>query len=708
MTTKGYFWVVVQFFFFLLASSAEAEQKPQKTYQGDSLTVYADRDKLFVSKNSIIMGTSIPNRLLPVTVETVSATMLANQAGDNLTDALKNVSGANLQTGYGVHEYFLIRGFNSLDNGLILTDLTPEPEAAIYDLYNIDRVEVIKGPAAFLYGGNPLAGAVNLVHKKPLFDRFARWAGGYGSFNNWRQSLDIGWGNRTQTVAGRLNGVWQQSDHYRNDKHSRMAAVNPSIAWRPDKSNTLTLEAEYVDSRYQPDTGLPLIYNLTTRQLDQFPQVSRKISYQSPWDVSEQKLNRLKADYTHQWDQARQLQMRFFYTDLDWFSRGTLVIGAYPSLPGTFLVGRTLPILQDRQKWMGWQTHYSNRFNTGTVQHHLSFGIDGQRRQDDFQYDIIPVLPSIDLENPVQSRQTPLYNAYPYLSGHVTGAIIAPYATDLLRLSRRWSALVGGRFDYIRDEDESRKFRHTYKPFSPMVGIMCDASPAHSVYVHWGRAFAPPSTLVSEEREPEESRQWEVGLKSEFPVRNIKLNVAVYDLEKSHMAIADANNILLLTGSQRSRGIECEFIFQPSTRWSALLQYAYCDARLTKFADPKPVGEDIYGRTNYTFLDRSGHSAPFAPKHLVNLWTNWRLSRHIGLSGGTCISSRQYIDEDNVVALDPVCLAEINLYYERTKWRWQVNAKNILDAAYWLRGNGGYSIVPGLPRRLATSFEVRL
>ena len=96
-------------------------------------------------------------RDLPLSVAVVGRSLLDEQAALVLGDALENVSGVNVATGFGVFDFFVIRGFDSLSSGLVLTDGLPEPESTFYPLYNVRQVEVLKGPASFLLGGNPLA-----------------------------------------------------------------------------------------------------------------------------------------------------------------------------------------------------------------------------------------------------------------------------------------------------------------------------------------------------------------------------------------------------------------------------------------------------------------------------------------------------------------------------------------------------------------------
>ena len=137
--------------------------------------------------NAIATKMPLPLRKTPLSVGIVPQALIETQDGATLSDALANVSGVGVHTNFGVHDLFYLRGFDSLANGLVLSDGAPEPEATFYQLYNVDRVEALKGPGAFLYGGNPLSGTINLVRKRPdPASDFARVNASLGSFSTYR------------------------------------------------------------------------------------------------------------------------------------------------------------------------------------------------------------------------------------------------------------------------------------------------------------------------------------------------------------------------------------------------------------------------------------------------------------------------------------------------------------------------------------------
>ena len=229
---------------------------------------------------------------LPLTLSVVPASLLRDQDAFVLTDALKNASGVNVGTGFGVFDYFVVRGIDSLTGGLVLTDGAPEPESTFYPLYNVRQVEVLKGPSGFLYGGNPLAGAVQMVRKQPVGARFAEGSLTYGRFGTFAATVDGNAATEDGRLSFRLNGAWQGTDQYRDLPEGSIQAVNPTLLFKPDDRTRLLFGFEYVKSDQPPDTGLPFVSDSGSS----LAQVPRTTSYQSPYDGSTQDVYRVRFD----------------------------------------------------------------------------------------------------------------------------------------------------------------------------------------------------------------------------------------------------------------------------------------------------------------------------------------------------------------------------------------------------------------------------
>src|SRR3989442_11872657 len=476
----------------------------------DAVDVEAELPAIPPSSGSLTR-TPVPVQELPVSASVAPRRLIEARDAFELSGALKYVGGVNVGTGFGVFACFVIRGFDPLSSGLVLTDNVPEPEATFYPLYNIRQVEVVKGPAAFLFGGNPLAGAVQLVRKQPVAKRFAEASFSYGRFGTFEGPLDANLAKADGSLSFRLNGVYQGTDGYRDVGSGSIKAVNPALTWRPGEHTRVTASFEYVRSVWPPDSGLPFLG-------DGLAPVDRKTSYQSPFDQSSQDLYRLRLDAEHRISPRFLLRNRLYYTDLKWASDGTLINGAFPlPFPGApVAVFRTLGLLDDRQKILGDQIEAVLSFGTGAVGHELLAGFELSRFTDVFAQEV-GRLPPIALDNPVETAQRPLLTVPQYgHAGDSRSVICAPYVVDRLTFSKKLQAFVGGRFDILDYDDEHNATSRNERKLSPLGGIVFNPASGLSLYVSSGKAFAPPSTQVVGPRDPEQSWQVETGAKKTF------------------------------------------------------------------------------------------------------------------------------------------------------------------------------------------------
>jgi TonB-dependent siderophore receptor len=706
------------------------EFDPNPLFWADTVTVVGLRSLSIPTVSSVAAKSLMSLHSTPASVGVVTRPLFESQNGLVLSDALKNVSGVNVQNGFGIFDFFFIRGFESLSSGLVLTDGAAEPEVSFYNLYNIERVEVLKGPAAFLYGSNPLSGAVNLVRKQPLFKNFANASASYGEFKTSRGTFDVGLANPGKNLALRLNGIWQESDGYRDHKSSKNFAINPALTWRIDDRSAVTANFEYVNSDYQPDTGIPIqfVFNqqFQLAPLPDLPNVPRERSYQTPLDNSDQEMFRLRLDYNRELSKAVTLRNKFYFTQLDWLTNGTLLNGAFQNQLGGFSVFRTLQSLDDRQTLFGNQLESVFSFKTGAASHQLVAGIEASRLSDDFNLRIAAPSPQqgintvliVDLFNPTETvTSIDQLVLFPFAVGDARSWMFAPYFVNQASFSERLKLVFGGRFDVINYDDERADLnlftgqiepsvtRRNYEKFSPMVGATLAPTATLSLYANAGQSFAAPSSLTKGDPKPEESTQFEVGAKVRAFNGRLQSSVALYHLKKENIGIPDATGITQQTGDQRARGVEFDLSVQPVNSWHAFFTYAFTDAELTEFRETVP---DPTGQQPFLLLDHSGNSPVFAPKHILNFWTTKEYPIGVGFGAGFRYVSSQFIDEDNAFKIDGALTFDASLYYAFRNWRWSVNVKNITDAEYETRGFGSTSVTPANPRAVYGAIDFSL
>lgn len=629
----------------------------------------------------------VPLDKLPLSVSAVSGAVLEAQDARVLGDALKNVPGVNVATGFGVFDFFTIRGFDSLSSSLVLVDGAAEPETSFYHLYNVRRVEVLKAPAAYLYGGSPLSGTVNLIRKQPASGRVADVQLSAGSFSTFEGQLDANHAPQGGKASFRVNGLYQESDNYRDDKKSRAFAINPAATWRFDERTPLTVNLEYVSNSFKPDVGLPIVGGIV-------PVVSRTRSYQSPFDRSEQGLVRLRVDFQTGLGANGTLRDKLYYTDLDWDTDGTLFGGAFPGFAGDFVLARVFSNLQDRQKLLGNQLEASWNFATGSLRHTLLAGFEASRLADDYTLGVA-LLPVIGVFQPVETAAPPFFEV-PGLgqAGDTRALVYAPYVADQIAFNDRVQLLAAARYDTLDYEDKLTGTRRKDDQLSPMLGLLVAPKPELSLYANFGRAFAPPSSLVVGERQPERTTQYEAGAKARLFGGKLSLTAAAFQVEKLNIAIPDDIGLTREQGSARSKGVEVEAQAQIRADWFAFASYAFTDAKLTElrelvtFSLNPPI---------FAVLDRSGNRVPFAPRNLFNLWTQREWKRGFGAAAGARYVCSQFVAEDNVFTINQYWLFDAALSYKRKNVKLRLNFKNLTDEKYYTRGFSNTAVIPANP-----------
>jgi outer membrane receptor protein involved in Fe transport len=290
----------------------------------------------------------------------------------------------------------------------------------------------------------------------------------------------------------------------------------------------------------------------------------------------------------------------------------------------------------------------------------------------------------------------------------------APYALSQISFSEKLQATLGGRFDAIDYEDTRTLFlqgfpvpasaNRNYEKFSPMLGLVYSPTANLSFYANTGKAFGPPSTLVVGNVEAEASTQYEAGVKTQFYNGKLHATVAAYHLKKNNLTISSSSSLAFLAGKQKSRGLELELMAEPVRQWQTFVAYAFTEPELTEFIDQIDGVQTVR-------IDRSGNVPAFAPKHILNVWTNKTFANRLGLGLGGRYLSEQFIDEDNAFKIDGFFTLDAMLYYQIGNWRWSLNAKNLTDTEYETRGFSLFysaSVLPGNPRAIYGQIEFKL
>lgn len=681
------FWssLALSLFFSLRLVSQEAPP-PQQTDPPPTEPVVKLEEKIEVTSRYVpeesTTATKYPvePQMIPASVSSVSGTLLQEQNATTLHEAMNNVAGATTNRDTGFIESFVLRGFDSTDSGLLLVNGAYEPRTGINQTYNIDRLEVVRGPIGFLYGGNAMAGAVNLVRKQPLDENFFRVELIGGSYGTARTEVDLNHHKDGSRFLFRLNGMWQTSDNYRDRETLKAYAVNPSFTLRLSDRTWVNVDLEAQHTEGKLDIGIPVVNG-------EVPDVPRTRNYGSPFDAADQKTGRVQVNLESVLSASQTIRNKAYYTDQDWTADGAVLAGVLP-IPGSALIFRVFGALEQKVRLVGDQFDTVLKFGSGRTQHEMVLGIEAQELKvnSDVQ---VGLLPPIDLVNPVETAQQPIA----FIPGAGFGVdlrvrTLAPYVLEVLHLDDRWHLSLGGRVDFIDQQNKVIDFSDNEADFSPFLGILYAPSDQLSVYANYGEGFNPISLgVVNEDPKPEKSRGTEVGVKTQTLSGRLRASASIYQLKKNNIAIVDQTGIVAQLGDQESKGAEVELSASLLPRLDMLIAYGYTDATLTRFTRLDPLTGIV--------LDFSGNAPTWVPEHVFNSWIGKRFENGFGVAGGVRHVGSRFVDEANLVEASSYTTVNLTLSLEKERWATTLYLNNLTGEEYETRGFDSVLPAPG-------------
>jgi len=694
-------------------------------FQGDTIHVEAERYKRHQTVNSILARIPLNTFETPASVAVITKPVLEEQNALLLSDALKNISGVNVQYGLGTEDFFMIRGFESKRSGLILKDGLRSPDLSLfgfygfgqYDLYNIKEVQVLKGPSAFLYGSNTLSGVINQIEKKPQRKNFIDLTALYGKYDNRRATLDGEYAPDGLPLSLRMNALWQESKFYRPHHEAKKVAIQPILRWYIDETSILDIRLEHINADYKPDVGIPLYMPDEKWEL---PDISPLTSYQTNQDEVSHDSWRSRIDYENRLNNNLSLRNRLYAVGMDGKSLLTLPHVPHRGASGSFTIDRHIYSIEERQKFYGNQLELYLNDELLSVPFMLITGVDMLYSENDAARRI-SVLDQISYLHPESmiNRET----EFLLLNVIQTGIVyknLAPYVvlhSDLpanikFFLAGRWDLITidGNRrnndFDYITKilSSTPERIYRTYSKFNPMIGLSFQDSEQLRFYLNYGRAFAQNTVSVDE---PELSRQWEAGYKYQTGNGRFQHTFAIYRIKMEQITIPLTlplhGNIRAAQGSQLAQGIEFDFGWHINPATDLSLNYAYTQAEYGNYQAETVTHELQSVLQNYT-----GKIPPFVPAHLLNFWAAHYFLNNFGVGLGVRYNSGQYIHPDNDFALEAVYIWDAALYYRFKQGGWQINWHNFTDEQYYVRGLGPYTVIPATPAMINVSLYLGL
>ncbi|MEH2119404.1 MAG: TonB-dependent siderophore receptor [Nostoc sp.] len=670
-------------------------QPQQPSASGDEpieLVVTGEQDGYRVPNASAGTRTDTPLRDIPQSIQVIPQEVLRDQQVTSTAEALKNITGLTLSGAGGantgtVDVQFKTRGFdgNAIRNGL------PTGYAAnSIEVSNIERIELLKGPASVLFGQGSPGGTLNIITKQPLRDPFYAIEATLGNNNLYRGAVDLsGPLNNSKTVLYRLNTSYLDREATTDFFNNRVFFIAPVLRWDISEKTNLTLEADYTDQKTENGLrGLPAEGTVLPNPNGKIP-LNRYIG--EPDYNQEGKTGRvgyrLEHQFSENWSFRNAFNATFFRFDFD-----KLALSDYLEDDKRTLARYGVRDYKEYYNAYNLTADLIGKFSTGSIRHQLLFGVDLSRTDTIESTGVYTTAPSIDLFNPVYGQ--PFGDITDRYKSSGSTDTLGFYVQDQVNLTNNLKLLLGGRFDTSsstsRDELANTESSDSSDAFTPRFGIVYQPIEPISLYASYSRSFTPPQSkqdFYGNLFEPERGTQYEVGIKADISSK-LSATLAFYDLTKSNILTPDPDpahaNFNIQIGGQRSRGIELNLSGEILPGWKFYGGYAYTDAQITN-DNTYPVGN----RLNNT------------PENSFNLWTTYEIQKGslqgLGFGVGFFFVSDRQGDLENTFKLPSYFTTDAAIFYKRGQLRTQLNFKNLFDVDYFDTALSNLRVFPGEP-----------
>ncbi|HCH4699070.1 TPA: TonB-dependent siderophore receptor [Vibrio parahaemolyticus] len=591
---------------------------------------------------------------VPQAVSVVTKTEMQDRGAVRLVDALDGVAGVNNTLGEGSRDQFMIRGFDSL-NDMYRDGMRDDGTLQSYrSLANVERVEIVKGPAGALYGRGSAGGIINLVTKRANGDNFTHVKGSVGSNSQYVGQVDSSMAF-SDKVNGRINLEYRQADSYVDHVDSNDFFIAPTIRVLPADGHTIDIDVEYAHQELVPYRGVPSkngkpvdlpvsTYFGGTNDYQESDSLRVAVDYE--WRLSDQWVWNNRAAFNHiELEQKGTRQGKVTGNEV---SQTVNNFGYDP---------RTTTTLQSELIWE-------------TNDNQLMLGADFNQIDIDLTLASDKTLPPQNIYNPVVGP-TPDPGFKPFRDN--TTATTGVYVQDVYT----WGDLsvIGNvRYDSMDLEQQKAgagKEKLDDDKVSYRAGLVYRINYDTSVYASLARSWQLPYAGIYINPKLAEffhTDLKEVGAKAYLLDNALMLNAALFQIDQEQPQ-TNVDGDVIDKIEVRHQGIELEARGQITKQWDISVGYSYLDAE-DKATGKKP--NDV-------------------SDHLFSLWSTYQLDDNWRLGGGVKYVGDRYAGNDEAVALGDYTTVDLMAAYTTGRHKIQANAYNILDEKYILGATNGTS-----------------
>lgn len=641
---------------------------------------------------------------VPQSITVLTKDFIKDQNFQSIGDAIRYVPGVIPHQGEGNRDQVVIRGQNSSADFFI--NGIRDDVQYFRDLYNIQSIEVLKGPNAMIFGRGGGGGVINRVQKEADGASIREVTVQGGSFDNKRVSIDTG-GAVDANVAGRINAVYEKSGTFRNYGDIERYGINPTVTIRGDDTK-VKLSYEYFHDERTADRGIPSLGTIpaATRFNPTVPYPTDPATFFGNPNLSYAKVDAHIADAVieHDFDNGLKVKNTSRYANYDKFYQNVFPGSAVNPLTNQLTLSAYNNGIK-RQNLFN-QTDWTYKTNTGPVLHTLVFGTEFGRQTSDSLRMSGTFLGSNTVSAFSPTSFVPVSfanNGGSDANALSTLNLAAVYAQDQIEITRYLQLIAGVRFDRfdltVNNRNNNQTTSRIDNLVSPRAGVVFKPVDNLSLYGSYSVSYLPssgdqfsalsPALAVTV---PERFENTEVGVKWDITPRT-QFTAAVYNLDRDNQRFTDSQGRILTTGKTNTKGAEVAVTGYVTDQWQVTGGYAYTDARIV---------------SDNSLIIVKGNRVGLVPYNTFTMWNKYQIDPMWAAAVGVIHYDNFYATSDDTVRLPAFTRVDAAVYLKINEmWRAQLNIENIFNTGYYATADANNNISPGSPRAFRVSATAR-
>lgn len=686
------------------AAGADTPSDPPAPTDLDRVEVVAQRylPDYATRKTRSATKTDTPLLDVPQAVTVVTDKLIADQAMSSLADTFRYMPGIGVAQGEGNRDTPVLRGNSSTADFFV--DGIRDDVQYIRDVYNLERVEALKGPNAMVFGRGGSGGVINRITRQADGERHRNGSLQVGSGDRRRATLDIGDAIGTGSASLRLNAMYEDSGNFRDGYKQERYGFNPTFGVDLGERTRLQLAYERFHDERVADRGVP---SLGGRPVDTDPSTFFGNPDASPVEAT---VDALDAVIEHAFTDNLTLRNHLRWADYDKFYQNVFP-GAVDAVAQTVSISAYNQATQRRnlfnQTDLVWET------GTGGIRHTVLAGAEfGRQVTDNLRLTGYFGAPGstatsmrVPLSNPTTGVVPEFRRSATDADNHGVATVAAVYLQDQIEFTPQWQAIVGLRHDDFRVDLRNNRTGATLRSddglLSPRAGLVYKPLDALSFYASYSMAYQPRAgeqlaslSASNAALDPETFRNREVGAKWDIRPQ-LQATLAVYRLDRGNVAITDPANAtrMILVDGQATEGLEIGIAGRITDAWQLMGGYAYQDGEITATQSATAV---------------AGNRLAQLPRHSASLWNRYDFNDALGVGLGVIHRGAIFANVDNAVVLPAFTRVDAALYWAVNQAvQLQLNVENLGNTRYFASAHSNNNISPGAPRSAWVTINYR-